>query len=250
MSALLNLINTISDEDTERLYETVDKNSEKSPNETQQQPIRSAEHRRLVLFISHAHDLVAFGFLNENLVWFSYTKTDDMFLSRRIFDCMKVGAFYRKTTPECALASAGLIQRDLLSMCRIDVLNIEESEPVMKGCVSIQQDNGSMTGEDFAKFIAVCPTRLESNIANIGTIDDILLELEKDYQKLESLYDDDKISSQEKNNKASALCAKWSKAICLNMSDRAMLRNLYRDVCYYEKAVEIPPIMQMLSALV
>lgn len=251
MSALLNLINTISDEETERLYETVDNDSEKSSDETQKPSIRSVERRRLVLFISHAHDLVAFGFSNENLVWFSYTKTDDLFLSRRIFDCMKVSAFYRKTTPERALATAGLIQRDLLSMCRVDVLDIEKSNPVLTGCITIQpsDDKSDMTGEDFAKHIAVCPTRLESNILNIGAIDDILLELEKDYQKLGELYNNNKIPDQEKNNKATALCDKWRKVVCLNMSDRAVLRNLYRDVCYYEKAVEIPSVTKMLAAL-
>ena len=252
MSTVLNLINTISDEETERLYEPIDDDSDKQSGESQVQPIHRVEHRRLVLFISHTHDLVAFGFLNENLVWFSYTKTDDLFLSRRIFDCMKVSAFYRKTTPERALAAAGLIQRDLLSMCRVDALDIEKSNPVLTGCITIQpsDDKSDMTGEDFAKLIAVCPTRLESNISNIGTIDDILLELEKDYQKLESLYDNDKISSQEKNNKATALCDKWRRAVCLNMSDRATLRDLYRDVCYYEKAVEIPSVMKMLAASV
>lgn len=252
MSVLLNLINTISDEETERLYETVDRKSENTSDEERKPIIRVEEHRRLVLFISHAHDLVAFGFSNENLVWFSYTKTDDLFLSRRVFDCMKVGAFYRKATPERALAAAGLIQRDLYGMCRIDVLNVEKPTPVLTGCITVQpqDEKSAMTGEDFAKLIAVLPGRLETGIANIGEIDDILLELEKDYQKLECLYDDDKIPIQEKNNKATALCERWRRAVCLNMSDRAVLRNLYRDVCYYEKAYEIPSVTQMLAALI
>lgn len=246
--SMLNLINTLSDEDTERLY-TPEGDAEKFAAD--ERGDRPEERRRLAMFISHSRDLVAFGFSNENLVWFSYTKTDDLLLTRRIYDCMKVGAFYRKAAPEKALSTAGILQRDLYNMCRIDVLDVEKDKPEFTGCfiTQPQDDESIMTGEVFAKRIAVIPKRLAAGIANIGDVDDILLELEKDYQRLEALYCNDKISSQEKNNKAMTICEKWRRVSCLNMSERATLRDLYRDVCYYEPAVGTQTVVQTLAAL-
>ena len=274
---ILNLINKIPDDEAEYLYphEKTDVNSDAGDSESKSDdkydigevidnelpashegesvelPEPHIEHRRLVLFVSHSRDLISFGFIDENLVWFSLTKTDDLLLTRRIFDCMKVGKFYRKVTPDKALMSTGVAQIDLCGMCRIDITHLESDRPVFTGWLenaSGKDKKGIVTSVEFANKIAVLPERIRANIADIGSADDILTELEKDYKTLETLYDNDD-TAQEKRDKALVIRSKWYDAKCLNMSDRATIRTLYRDVCYHKCAVDLPSIVDMLAAM-
>ena len=78
--------------------------------------VPETEDRRLTIWLSHRHDMITFGYINDALVWFSFTKTDDRLSSRRIFDCNKVGAFYRNSTQANALESAGMTVENLSDM--------------------------------------------------------------------------------------------------------------------------------------
>lgn len=243
MDMMLNLVNKIPDDEAEYLYQKVEDTAGNDKETVAIEP--TTEHRRLVLFVSHSRDLITFGFINDNLVWFSFTKTDDLLLTRRIFDCMKVGKFYRKVTPDKALMLTGVAQLDLYGMCRADITHLECDYPTFTGCLTNSSEN-SVTGVEFANLIAVLPQRIKANINNIGTIDDILIELEKDYQILETLRDSND-TVQKKRSKALAIRNKWCNAICLNMSDRATVRSLYRDICCHSCAVDLPAIADMFA---
>lgn len=245
MSTLLNFVNRVSDEDAIYLYNRADEDSaDKSKDSTEtSETVFSSASRRLVLFISHNSYLVTFGYINDALVWFSNTPVSDTLLTRRIFDCVKVGAFYRKVEPETVLNLVGMTQRDLYGMCRTDVISLENDHPLFSGSIVSQppQNNQpALTGVEFANLIAVMPQRFKSMIGNIGTDDDILAELEKDYKRLVALSHAEPVDAENNsrytgNNycykEALAIRDKWSKAECLKMADRAAIRTLYCDIC-------------------
>lgn len=232
----LNLVSRVRDEHAELL------NENDSQQNNQNSVVESVEHsplsdyRRLTLYISHKNDLVTFGYVNSNLVWFSFTKTSDLLSTRRIFDTLKVGSFFRKTTINEVLPLVGMTMNDIRGMCRIDVDDVSKAHPVISGCVQVtmSDDNDkSFTGVDFAEFIDVLPNRLKSNIGNVGTFEDIMSALNKDFDTLESLYDSDSEYNDIAYKQAAVICNKWRGVSCLNMSDRASLRSLYKSVCYH-----------------
>lgn len=215
MNKMLNLVNNVSENDAEYLYKVNDICD------------NTKQRRRMNCYIAQTGCLLALGYLNNDLVWLSSTSINDLFLTRRIFDCMKVGEFYRKTTIDKALFTIGMIPRDLEMMCHVGVNDIETEHVVFTGCVSNSNISESvMTGVEFAKLMAVLPLRLKKAIEAVGADDDIFDALEKDLGILSSF--------SGPNQTAADICNKWRSVECLKLSDRAAIRTYYHSVCYHK----------------
>lgn len=248
MNTLLNYVNRVSDTDATYLYNYANReDNDADAFET----VFLSKNRRLVLFISHNRYLVAFGFVSNALVWFSYTPVSDILLTRRVFDCMKIGAFYRKVEPEIVLNLVGMAQRDLYRMCRTDVIKLEDAHPIFSGSIVSQpptENQPPLTGVEFANLIAVMPQRFENMIASIGTDDDIIIELEKDFKRLTALSSGSVGSEDDYCYKeAMTIRDKWRKAECLNMAERATIRGLYGDICWHPFVTPNTTISEMLG---
>lgn len=232
LDQMLNLLNNIPEEDADYLY---------GKGETPEETRLAAENRSMDLYISQNGNLTAIGFIDGNLVWLSITRINDLFLTRRVFDCMKVGGFYRKVSFDTALTALSVTTKDLENMCHVNIQHLEHAHPVFSGCLVNQtkrDGDDALTGTEFAKILAVLPMRLRSLIPQIGAEDDILAELEKDYAALEALYpSNDAAYNPEKHDMAVAICSKWQSAECLKLSDRARIRTLYHDICYHRHVI-------------
>ncbi len=223
MAVMLNILNKVHEDEAIRMSK---------------EEVEAYKHRSMDLYFTHNNMLVTFGYLNGNQVWFSYTNLDDVFLSRRIFDCMKFGAFYRKTDLDTALSVSGMIKSDLLGMCHAAVTHLEDNHPIFTGSIISKEptDDKPMTGVDFSQIVISVPQCLRSHIPDIGEDDDIITALEEDYQRLEALYADNEAYSEAKRREAEAICKRWADADCLKLSNRAVIRTLYRDVRYHRYA--------------
>lgn len=224
MELMLNLMNRIGENDAEHLSR-----EKKSSN----------VKRTMDLYFTHTNMLVALGYFDDDLVWFSYSSLSDVFLSRRVFETMKHGWFYRKAPLDKALATAGMLERDLEYMCYAHIDSLEQRFPVFSGCISLpepDENKSSFAGVDFAQVAAVCPERLRTAIKQIGTEDDIAVVLADDFKNLENLYDVGEAHSYRKQQEAKRICDKWRNAVCLKMSERAFVRTLYHDVLYHRYA--------------
>lgn len=215
MTSMLNLVNTMPDSKAEYLRDL----------------IIDEDNHRLDLYVSHNNELIALGYEDDNLVWFSVTTTSDMFLSRRIFESMRESRFYRRVPLADALSAANLKEKDLEYMCYIRLDNVRTDNPVFSGCIVGNGVSGKLTGVDFANILAVFPLRFRESITKIGSEDDIYTELEKDYQKITSL----PIASGIESDMVSGIHEKWHKAECVKFCARASVRGLYHDVCYSSK---------------
>lgn len=231
--SMLNLLNILPENEAEYLYN-------KDEDRAFIQQSEAEANRHMDMYVAQNGNLTAIGYLDNNLVWFSVTRINDLFFTRRVFDCMKVGSFYRRATFDKALSTASVTARDLEFMCHIGIQHMERDHPTFSGCLvsqSEQEDGNALTGIDFAKIIAVLPMRLSSAIPQIGSEDDIITELEKDYATLESLYSSDSDPYEpSKNMTALTICNKWRSVECLKMSGRAAIRTLYHDICYHRYA--------------
>lgn len=226
---MLNLINNVSEDDAMYLC--------KNPDEK-----ITDNYRTMDLYFAHNDVMAALGYLNGKLVWFSYTGLRDKFLSRRVFDCMKFGTFYRETTLDTALAAAGMTLEDLQKMCYAHVEHLEQNQPVFSGCITSSTENReeAMTGVEFADSIIGVPASLKAIVPLVGATDDIITELEKDYQFLEALYGVNESFNPVKQQQAKQISAKWQRVDCLKMADRAAIRTLYVKVRYHRYTDEPP----------
>lgn len=215
MTNALNLVTTISELQTRRLED---------------EDLSCGNERTMDLYFSHNGRLTVFGFFNSKLVWFSYTSLSDVFLSRRIFDCMKFGAFFHEADRDKALATVGLKESDIQKMCKAHVDHVQFDIPDFTGCMLLNpsEDMTVVTGEDFAEMAKIIPDMLRQSVDNVGTDDVILEELEKDYQVLEAVAESNTSVIFRINNK-------WKMVECLKMSKRAAIRELYYKVIYHPK---------------
>lgn len=212
---MLNLVNNVHDDKAEYLR-NVDISTDN---------IR----RYLDLYVSHNDQLIAIGYENDNLVWFSQTKTSDMLLSRRIFESMRQSCFYRRVKLDDILCSVNMTLTDLQYMCYAKLDEITTDHPVFSGCIK-GNDGNFLTGLDFANIIAVLPSRLKNSIVKIGSEDDIIAELEKDRRLLDTYV----LHEGKQCKKITEITDKWRGAECLKLCDRASVRSLYHDICYFE----------------
>ncbi len=222
---MLNFINTMPDEFAEYLKDV--------------DHMTTANHRRMDLFISHKDELLVFGYFNSNLVWFSRSNLNDTFLSRRIFECVKQGVFYRRAELEDVVNAANITAEDLYGMCGASLDGVETDTPKFSGCITNDDTMTMMHGMDFANFIAVVPKRLRALINDIGSENDILDELDTDYQTLETLYGDGTDCDDEKKAAIYDICDKWREAECLKLCRRASIRTQYMDVCRFDERLAV-----------
>lgn len=220
MTEVFNMANLVSDESA--VYLVSDENFRTDINE-----------RHLDMYISHNDVLFAFGYVNDALVWLSTTNLSDSFLSRRVFECVRCGSFYRRVEFSTALDTMNLTRTDLQAMCYVRLDGITADEPVFTGCIVGSYTSGRMSGIDFADIIAVMPKRLRQSIVNIGTEDEILTELEKDQQCLDAIYNRGIALDKDSCDKIYSICDKWREAECLKFCSRASVRMLYRNVRYF-----------------
>lgn len=183
--------------------------------------------RHLCLYTSYKDELVAIGYEGERLVWFSRTNTSDLLLSRRIFECMKQSKFYRYATLSEVLAYENLFVSDLEHMGYTRLDKIQSDKSVFSGCIVENNFEQKLTGIDFAAVIASLPKKMKKLISKIGSDDEIITELEKDYQIAAFFHNSGKDKS-----KIEQIRNKWAKAECLKYSDRASIRSIYYDICY------------------
>lgn len=224
MSALLNIANNVRDDYAQYLRDIEGYDN-------------SVKRRHLDVYIAHNDMLIVVGYESDNLVWVSYTRLHDLFLSRRVYDCMREGNFYRSLKLPDVLDTVGLREKDLQGMCYARLDNIELDQPVFSGCIVGEKKESVFTGVDFAAIVAVSAKRLKSMIANVGSDDDIISELEKDRQYVEALYNNGVGFDDNRRKKIAEISNKWRQAECLKLSERAVIRTMYRDICYYEKNV-------------
>lgn len=227
MTESLNLVNMIADSSAEYLrdIETDDDTS-------------SVDIRHMDLYVTHNNLLVAIGYVNSNLVWFSVTSLSDLLLSRRIYDCMKQGVFYRRVALSTLLEATGMTEKSLQTMCHVRVDGIQNDKPIFSDCiVSDSSEFSEFNGSVFADIIAIMPKRLRAAISDIGSNDDIITELEKDYQQIELLYNEGVGLDDIRRNNIHSICEKWSLAPCLKLSERATIRTTYHKICYFETNV-------------
>ena len=217
MTSVLNLVTKIKDAETLDVFET--------------------ETRKFVLYLSYRYDAVIFGYVNDNLVFCCNTKTNDMLSIRRAYDCVKAGSFYHKTSLDTMLDYMGLVVCDLQNMCYIQIDDIISDNPRWSGCFVPNINDICMLSITFAEYIAVLPQRLKDAIKQIGSDDDILAELEADFEFLQKLYGPNEPFDFNKYQQAIAICDKWGRVGCLHMSDRATIRKLYRDVCFHDASI-------------
>ena len=222
---MLNLLNELAEDKIEVLSK-----SSRDPDS-----LEIIERRRLDIYVSHTGEMISFGYGGDDLVWFSRTPTTDLLITRRIYDCMMVGVYYRKTTVDTIITAAGIKQEDLDAMCFVCIDQIQTGQPEFSGCLVGKIENGGniIAGENIAKYMAVLPQRLKAAIPKIGQSDDIHAALQKDYKALESL----KLSNVpdlEKGRRAVNICTKWQRLQCLKMSERASIRSLYHKVCNHQ----------------
>lgn len=222
MTSMLNKANIIHDDKAEYLRDI-----ERS----------GLRHRRMDIYISHAGMMLAIGYEDDDLVWISHTPISDTFLSRRVFECMKEGQFYRRVTLNDVFSILGIMQKDLQTMCYVGLDYIENDKPVFSGCITGAGQTEKLTGVDFAMIMASLPKKLKAIVPTIGTEDEIFTELEKDSQFLDDLYNADRAFGEISKRKAAEIREKWLKADCLKLVDRAVIRTLYRKVCNFEENV-------------
>lgn len=183
--------------------------------------------RHLCLYTSYKDELIAIGYEGEQLVWFSRTDTNDLLSSRRIFECMKQSKFYRYAALSEVLAYEKLFVSDLEHMGYTRLDNIQSAKPVFSGCIVGNRFEQNMTGTDFAAVMISLPNEMKKLITKIGSDDEIIVELEKDYQIAAFFYNSGKDKS-----KIEQIRNKWTKAECLKYSNRASIRSRYYDICY------------------
>lgn len=222
MTSILNKANMVHDDKAEYLRDV-----ERS----------GLKHRRMDIYVSHNDMMLAIGYEDGNLVWLSNTPLSDLFLSRRVFECMKEGEFYRRVKLKDVFAVLGMTQKDLQTMCHVGLDGLENEKPVFSGCITGSGQDNRMTGTSFATIMAVLPKRLRAMIPAIGSEDEILAELEKDSQYLDELYHSDSKFDVASKRKADDIRIKWRNADCLKLIDRAVIRTLYRKVCNFEENV-------------
>ena len=219
MASMLNLVNVLPDDMAEYLRD-LDINLERCD-------------RRLDLYVSHNDIVVAIGYENDSLVWFSRTMLSDTLSLRRVFESMKQSYFYRRALLSDVLLSANMTIKDLQYMCNVRIENISIDKPVFSGCIVGSCEADVMTGMDFAKAITALPEYLKASIGKIGSDDDIISKLEKDFQTLERL----RFSVEDKDERRermTEISEKWRRAECLKLSERASIRSLYHDVCFFD----------------
>lgn len=222
MTSMLNKVNIVHDNKAEYLRDI-----ERS----------GLRHRRMDIYISHNDMMLAIGYEDGNLIWLSHTPLSDLFLSRRVFECMKEGEFYRRVKLRDVFNIVGMHERDLQTMCHVGLDNIQSEKPVFSGCITGSGSSNKLTGIEFASIIAVLPKRLRDMIPNIGSEDEILSELEKDSQCLDELYHPGSKLDVIAKRKVDDIRSKWLNADCLKLADRAIIRTLYRKVCNFEENV-------------
>ena len=222
---MLNFINTLSDDMAEYLKDA--------------ECLTTENHRRIDLFVSHKDELFVFGYLNDDLVWFSRSSLNDTFLSRRIFECIKQSVFYRKADIEDVMREANITADDLYGMCGASLDAVETDKPVFSGCISNDNNIDVVHGMDFANFIAVVPKRLREMINDIGTENDILSALDADYQELETLYGNGVDCDDTCKDTIRSICNKWRDAECLKLCRRASVRTQYIDICHFDDRLSI-----------
>lgn len=214
---ILNMANIVSDDKAIKL---------------QEDDFNNTSERSLDLYINHNNELISIGYERDALVWFSQTNLADLFLSRRVFECVKQGCFYRSVPFGVMLESVYMNEKDLQYMCYARLDGIKTDEPTFSGCLT-GSAVGGLTGVDFAETMSVTTMRLRSFISKIGSESEILNELEKDYRYLTDVYDSGSGFDIARHMKVDAIIAKWRGAECLKLCSRATIRQLYRDVCYF-----------------
>lgn len=210
---MLNLVNTISEHNTSLLPDSENKN-------------RSAD-----IYISHNEELVVIGYENNALVWFSRTQLFDMFLSRRVFESLKQGQFCRQVKLDDILSASNLTKVDLDYMCYFELDYVNTDSPVLSGCLEDMPNCIGLTGLDFADLVIELYQSVKDLINSIGTTDDFLIELNNDYQSLQTF--DVLKSDMRYSREMDVICNKWRDAEFVKLSDRATIRKLYYDVCHF-----------------
>lgn len=214
MTPVLNLVTKVKDVETLPSFET--------------------EKRSLVFYLSHKQDVVILGYINEFLVFFGMTKTEDILSVRRSYDCIKSGGFFNTTSLENMLNFVNYKPCDLEDMAQVLIDDMTADTPVWAGCFIPQRKDANMSSIMFAEYMAVLPQRLKASIATIGSNDDIIAELESDYEILQNLYAEDETYNFDKYQKAIKISNKWSNVGCLHLSERASIRFLYRRILFHE----------------
>lgn len=192
------------------------------------------EDRHLVCYINFRDDMLTFGYIGSELVFFSRTKMTDRLSSRRIFDMNVYGSFYRTASVEAALSVEGLVPADLEDMCMFRLDNICTEKPVFDGFIKAEGEN--MTGNDFAQFIADMPANIKTMLDSLGSPDDIIIAMNKDIEFLDKLYGRYEPYSDMKQKQALNIQRKWAQHEFLKLSDRASLRILRKKILTHKAA--------------
>ena len=239
---VLNFVTKILDDSKTKALVKIDENGDYVFDENDSPiSIFDNECRNIAFFISHRRDLVSLGYINQELVWFSLTKTDDLLHTRRIFDSMKVAVFYRSTDLDTALSMAGMVPRDLETMVPFMVSDVQNEEFMFS--TTSKNTMMTMTGDEFSAYIQRLPYRLQENITKVyGDTDDLLLKLKVDFEKLQLLYEPGEAFDIKKYRQAAPICESWRKCAFIGMSERPTVRALYSKVCRHKAGVFDVPI--------
>jgi len=220
MATMLNLINHIPDSMAEYLR---DVDTDEHTNE-----------RRMDLFISYNGMLITFGYCNDSLVWFSCTSLSDGFNSRRIFECMRQGVFYRRVKYEDVLAYANVTEKDIGFMYHISLDNVQTDTPLFSYDISLPSPP---TGLDFANTMMSVFIHLTNLGKDLGSDNDILIELSKDQQYANALYNNGLGFDDKRRLQLIDIYNKWQKRSFLTLSNRASIRSAYYDICEFCKKI-------------
>ena len=184
-----------------------------------------ADTRRLDLYISHNNVLIVLGYENDCCVWLSQTETTDELSARRIFDSLRHDRFFRYVMPVDALATINLTFDDLSYFWKASIVNVEADAALLNSQSVVHEP--IVSGADFARFVSELSDSFPMRIAEIGSENDILIDLRKDCEHVRAICEKRENVTQHTVD----ICKKCIHNDFINLCKRVSVRETYHELC-------------------
>lgn len=181
------------------------------------------DKRRMDLYVSYDGVLTAIGYENDCLVWFSQVRLSDVLSLRRVFESMRWSEFYRYVGLADILSSVNLTEDDLNTRWHMFLTDVEKDAAALTGSSAVYTYIRS--GSEFAHIISHILTRLKEQISQLGSENDILINMERDLGM---------IANVDTSQDTLSTVLPWLCEDYLKVSRRASIRETY---CKLETAV-------------
>jgi hypothetical protein len=182
--------------------------------------------KSLTLYISHRGEVISVGRLGRKIVFMSYTAHDNLLSSRRIFEAMQDGTFFRYINEPSEGLSKSLVSFDETNqMARVVLFGFETGEFQLEGCLNFDLSKAKLNGVVFGSIV----NNLIEEITHGHKIntDKMINRLEGVLKRLGSLAADKSLTDKQRREMAFAIAKDWLERDELFLSKRPRVRQLY-----------------------